>query len=315
MATGLITDPLYSQHQTGEDHPETPQRLVAIHNHLLRTGLLADLTIAPQTPRPDLAGVITAIHTPAYYNRLKSRVPTAGLAYLDADTPISPDSVRAAERAVSGVMTAIDGVMTGRWNNAFCALRPPGHHALADRAMGFCLLNNVAIGARYLQTQYHLSRVLIVDWDVHHGNGTQALFYNDPTVFYFSTHQYPFYPGTGAASERGAGAGDGTTLNCPLQAGAGDRAVLQSFESALMPVMAEFRPEFILISAGFDAHRDDPLAELSVTEEGFARMTEVAQSLADTYCSGRVVSCLEGGYHLGALARSVESHLHGLLAA
>ena len=315
MATGLITDPIYLQHDTGENHPEAPQRLVAIHDHLRRTGLLADLAVASPTPRPDLSGTITAIHTPAYYNHLKSRAPRSGLVYLDADTPASPDSVAAAERAVSGVMTAIDGVMTGRWQNAFCALRPPGHHAEADRAMGFCLLNNVAIGARYLQTRYHLSHILIVDWDVHHGNGTQHLFYNDPAVFYFSTHQYPFYPGTGAASERGAGAGEGTTLNCPLPAGAGDRELLQAFESALMPAMAQFRPEFILISAGFDAHRDDPLAQISATDDGFSRMTQVVQTLAATYCAGRIVSCLEGGYHLGALARSAERHLRVLLAA
>ena len=314
MATGLITDPLYLQHETGEGHPETPQRLVAIHDHLIRTGLLADLTVVSPTPRPDLAVAITAIHTPAYFHRLKSRGPKSGLIYLDADTPCSPNSVAAAEMAASGVMTAIDGVMTGRWQNAFCALRPPGHHAEANRAMGFCLLNNVAIGARYLQTQYHLSRILIVDWDVHHGNGTQHIFYNDPTLFYFSTHQYPFYPGTGAASERGAGEGEGTTLNCPLPAGAGDREILQSFESALMPAMAQFRPEFILISAGFDAHRDDPLAQLSVTEEGFERMTQVVHTLAATYCAGRIVSCLEGGYDFGALARSVERHIQALLA-
>jgi len=315
MPTGLITDPVYLRHQTGYGHPETPQRLVAIHDHLRRTGLWADLTVAPPTPRTDLAEVITAIHTPAYYHQLKSRVPKSGLVHLDADTPCSPESVVAAEMAISGVMTAIDGVMSGRWQNAFCALRPPGHHADADRAMGFCLLNNVAVGARYLQTQYPISRILIVDWDVHHGNGTQHIFYNDPTVFYFSTHQYPFYPGTGAASERGTGTGEGTTLNCPLPAGAGDREMLRSFESALMPAMSQFRPEFILISAGFDAHRDDPLAQIAVTEAGFEQMTQITRSLAATYCGGRIVSCLEGGYHLGALARSVERHLRGLLAA
>ena len=204
--------------------------------------------------------------------------------------------------------------MAGSLRNAFCALRPPGHHAESDRAMGFCLLNTVAIGARYLQGKHRLARIFIVDWDVHHGNGTQHIFYNDPNVFYFSTHQYPFYPGTGSSEERGIGEGEGTTRNCPLAAGSGDREILAQFESALASEMAAFRPDFILISAGFDAHRDDPLAQLAVSDAGFFEMTQVVLSLAATYCNGRVVSCLEGGYHLAALSRSVEQHLRALIA-
>jgi acetoin utilization deacetylase AcuC-like enzyme len=211
--------------------------------------------------------------------------------------------------AVSGVLTAIDRVMEGSLLNAFCAVRPPGHHAESNRAMGFCLFNNVAIGARYLQKRHGLKRIFILDWDVHHGNGTQHSFYDDPTVFYFSTHQYPFYPGTGSEAERGAGEGEGTTLNCPLPSGSGDREMLSIFEKELASSVMSFSPDFILLSAGFDAHRDDPLASLQVTDGGFREMTRIVKSLAQTACQGRVVSSLEGGYNLAALARSVGVHL------
>lgn len=309
MATGLITHPLYLEHETGNGHPESKERLRAIFHHLADTEVGARLTPIQPLLRPDVADWITKVHTPAYHRALKNSIPRQGHVDLDPDTPCSSGSFAAAQMAVSGLLTAIDRVMDGSLQNAFCALRPPGHHAEADRAMGFCLFNNVAIGARYLQEQYGLERILIVDWDVHHGNGTQHIFYEDATVFYFSTHQYPFYPGTGAASERGGQGGEGATLNCPLSSGAGDREILARFEKALAPAMADFKPEFVLISAGFDAHREDPLASLSVTDDGFAEMTKVVQSLAQTDCGGRLVSSLEGGYNLNALARSVARHL------
>ena len=312
MPTGFITHPIYWQHETGAGHPEAPTRLTVIRDHLIQTGLSAHLTLIEPTRRADLHDWIARVHTASYYNTLQ-QIPSRGYGNLDPDTPFAPMSLDAASMATSGLLMALDQVMMGALTNAFCALRPPGHHAMADRAMGFCLINHVAVGARYLQKQHACNRILIVDWDAHHGNGTQALFYDDPTVFYFSTHQYPFYPGTGARSERGTGEGEGATCNCPLAAGSGDKEILQQMEKMLVPAMTEFRPDFVLISAGFDAHRDDPLAQLDVTEDGFTEMTRLVKSLAETHCHGRMVSVLEGGYHPIALAQSVGHHLEALL--
>ena len=202
--------------------------------------------------------------------------------------------------------------MAGRITNAFVALRPPGHHALGERAMGFCLINHVAVAARYVQKKYGLKRVLIIDWDVHHGNGTQDIFYTDPTVFYFSTHQWPYYPGTGAADDTGSGDGVGTTLNVPLSAGAGDGEVVRAFRHKLVPAAETFRPDFVFISAGFDAHEDDPLAHLRLTESGYAELTRIVKDIATRFADGRLVSLLEGGYDLSALSRSVDTHLRTL---
>jgi len=316
MKTGFITHPIYRQHETGRGHPESPRRLAVLEEAIFsRQGALSEALheslkiIRPSGLAPELYRWIHQVHHPHYTQHLKVQVPKRDLVYLDPDTPLSPDSLSAAEWAVSGLLEAIDAVMAGDISNAFCALRPPGHHAEPGRAMGFCLLNTVAIGARYLQAHHHLEKVLILDWDVHHGNGTQNAFYDDPSVFYFSTHQFPFYPGTGAASERGAGEGEGATQNGLLEAGEGDQAILSILERDFRKVVENFRPDFILISAGFDAHLEDPLASLEVTDEGFAEMTQIVRSLAETHCGGRIVSCLEGGYNLAALARSVQQHL------
>ncbi|MCG3117545.1 MAG: histone deacetylase [Candidatus Manganitrophus sp. SA1] len=314
MKTGFVSHPIYRQHDTGPAHPESPERLAAIEGHLVKSGLISELVEIKPADGPDLAAWIDTVHHPRYYKTLKEMVPEDETVYLDPDTPFSPLSLAAAEKAVSGVLTAADRVMSGSIQNAFCAVRPPGHHAEADRAMGFCLFNNVAIAARYLQKKHHLERIFILDWDVHHGNGTQHLFYSDPTVFYFSTHQYPFYPGTGSERERGEGEGEGFTLNCPLSSGAGDSDILHRIETVMAPALAAFKPDFILISAGFDAHQSDPLASLQVTDDGFSEMTQIVRSLAETHCGGRIVSCLEGGYHLAALARSVGRHLEALSA-
>ncbi len=263
---------------------------------------------------PDLYTWISKIHLPIYTNHLKAIIPKAGQINLDPDTTCSPGSLFSAESAVAGVLTAIDGIMDQNIQNAFCAIRPPGHHAEPDHAMGFCLFNNIAIGARYLQLKYHLKKILILDWDVHHGNGTQHAFYDDPSVFYFSTHQFPCYPGTGSLEERGIGMGEGLTQNYPLRVGAGDSELLNIFERELAKAVSSFKPDFILISAGFDAHQEDPLASLEVTDTGFEEMTKIVHSLALTHCGGRIVSCLEGGYHLEALARSVQRHLTVLSA-
>jgi acetoin utilization deacetylase AcuC-like enzyme len=212
-------------------------------------------------------------------------------------------------------MTAVDAIMEGQVDQAFCAVRPPGHHAEAARAMGFCLFNNVAVAARYIQERHGIQRVLIVDWDVHHGNGTQHSFDDDPSVLYFSTHQYPHYPGTGAATERGNGKGEGLTINVPMSGGQGDEEFREVFEKVLVPAADSFNPGFVLISAGFDAHRDDPLAGLGLTEDGFASLTQIVAGIALRHASGRVVSCLEGGYNLRALSASVDRHVQALLDA
>jgi acetoin utilization deacetylase AcuC-like enzyme len=313
MNTGFMTHPIYLEHDTGESHPESPERLLAIQKHLEETGLLSQMKIITPELRSDIQEWITTVHSASYYQSLKRRTPQQGRAYLDSDTPLSLLSFHAAEMAVSGLLMTLDEVMARRVKNGFCAVRPPGHHAEETHAMGFCLFNNVAIGARYLQKEYHLERIFILDWDVHHGNGTQHSFYSDPTVFYFSTHQYPFYPGTGSDRECGSGDGEGFTLNCPLAAGAGDREMLSRFNRELANAVAAFQPDFILISAGFDAHKDDPLASLNITTDGFAEMTTIVKGLAETYCGGRVVSALEGGYNLDALSESVARHVRVLM--
>ena len=313
--TGLIYHPDYLLHDTGGGHPESPVRLKAVVKRLEETGLMKRLTVVrPGPPRSDLSDWIARVHSPGHLGRLERLQPETGIARIDADTLMSSESYRVAKLAVEGTLAAADGILSGRFANAFCAVRPPGHHAESDRAMGFCLLNNIAVAARYLQRQHNLSRAMIIDWDVHHGNGTQHIFEEDPTVFYFSVHQFPLYPGTGRADEHGRGAGEGYTLNCPLPPGQGDDEYISVFEKSLRPAVEAFRPDFILVSAGFDAHRDDPLANMRVTEEGFGEMTRMVKDWARLHCQGRVLSCLEGGYNLEALARSVERHLNVYLS-
>lgn len=316
MATGLVTHPDYLRHDAGRGHPESPERLKAIEAHLHKTGLMDQVT-AVAVAHPDettLAPWIDAVHAPGYREALHRTVPPQGTRYLDADTGLSPGSWPAALTAAGGMLSAVDAVMSGRITDAFCAVRPPGHHAESGRGMGFCLFNNVAIAARYLQRHHNIGKVAIVDWDVHHGNGTQEIFYDDPTVLYVSTHQSPLYPGTGAESETGKGAGKGYTLNCPMPAGRDDDDYAAVFVKRVIPALKAFGPDFILISAGFDAHRDDPLAGMNVTEAGFGEFTRLVRQVADDSAHGRIVSCLEGGYNLPALARSVEAHLLALSA-
>ena len=307
---GFFFDPSFLAHDTGAGHPERPARLEAICAHLKRTGCWEALE--HRSPSPASRETLALVHPSSYITGIE-RACCEGPTALDPDTVASPGSWEAALRAVGAVTQAIDELLGGALDSAFCAVRPPGHHALADRAMGFCLFNNIALGARHAQRRHGLSRVLIVDWDVHHGNGTQAIFYDDPSVLYVSTHQSPFYPGTGRRGETGEGAGIGFTVNVPLPAGAGDVEVVRAFEEVLVPRAAEYSPGLVLISAGFDAHRDDPLAQLAVTEEGYAQLTRIVQRIAESSARGRIVSVLEGGYDLGALGASVESHLRALL--
>jgi len=311
--TGFVYHPDYLKHDMGAGHPESPDRLRAIVSRLEASGALDRLVrIEPASVADEW---ITQVHEASYLTTLKSRAPVIGRVSLDPDTSMSAGSLPAAYLAAGGALAAADAIMARTVDNAFCALRPPGHHAEKDRAMGFCLFNNVAIAARYLQRRHGVARVLIVDWDVHHGNGTQHAFDDDPSVLFFSTHQYPHYPGTGGSIERGKGKGEGLTINVPMSAGQGDEDYREVFEQLLVPAADSFKPDFVLISAGFDAHRDDPLASMGLTEEGYAALTGIVAGIARRHSKGRILSCLEGGYNLNALAASVERHVVALLDA
>ena len=305
----FVFHPACLEHNNGPGHPERPERIAAIRGRLERRGLLERLLLL--TPEPCSLERIARVHPPSYIEAIR-RACAQGPARLDPDTGVVPASWAAALLAAGGALQACDAVVSGRARAAFVCLRPPGHHAEAARAMGFCLFNNAAVAARYLQEEHGLARVLIVDWDVHHGNGTQHLFEEDGSVFYFSTHQFPFYPGTGARGESGRGAGRGATLNVPLPAGSGDDEYLRVFREVLRPAIDRFAPDAVLISAGFDAHRADPLAAMDLTEDGYAGMTRVVREAAERHCGGRIVSLLEGGYDLEALGASVEAHLGAL---
>jgi len=306
----LVRDPLCLRHSNGPGHPESPERLEAIDRMLAGFPLrdrLQDLP-ARDASCEELAGV----HTQGHIRRIEA---TRGrpLTVLDPDTSANADSCAAALRAAGGVLAAVEAVLDGGYAGAFAAVRPPGHHAEADRAMGFCLFNNAAVAARFALKVRGLRRVLLVDWDVHHGNGSMHSFYDSPEVLYFSVHQYPHYPGTGGVEEIGRGQGEGYTVNVPLPGGQGDEEYLAVFQDLLTPVALAYRPELILVSAGFDIHRDDPLADMLVTEVGFAGMTRVLVEVADACCPGRLVFALEGGYDLDALAGGVAAVLEALL--
>jgi len=308
--TGFFHHPRFLDHDTGSAHPERPQRLTAILSQLEASGLLYELD--RRSPEPASLEALEAIHGAAYIADVERAGRELPGILNDINTIVSAASYEAARLAAGAVIQAADAVMAGEWDNAFVAARPPGHHAEASQAMGFCLFNNVAVAARHLQTRHGLGRVAILDWDVHHGNGTQHSFEQDGSVFYASLHQFPHYPGTGAASERGRGDGEGTTLNRPLAAGTGDVEWMAELEERVLPALEDFAPEFLLLSAGFDAHRDDPLSDTGVTVAGFRGMTEAVRDLARRVCGGRIVSTLEGGYELDALARSVQAHLEVL---
>ena len=313
LKTGFLYGDIYLKHETGSGHPERPERLTAIVARLKQNGLLNELVALK--PVPASTDWLRTVHTQEYIERVRKDC-QGGSGYVDSpDSPASADSYQVALNAVGGVQSAIDAVMEGKIQNAFCAIRPPGHHALKDKAMGFCLFNNVAIAAKYIQQKHKLARVLIVDWDVHHGNGTQAIFDEDPTVFYFSVHQSPFYPGTGSAEDKGVGKGLGSKFNVPLPAGCGDADYRKAFEERLKPAAAAFKPDFVLISAGFDAANGDTLGGMKVTPQGYAELTRIVKGIAEASCHGRLVSMLEGGYNTEALAASVEAHVRVLMGS
>jgi len=309
MKAGLVYDPIYLEHDTG-DHVENARRLVDAISYLNETGIKEKLTCL--CARPASLEELEMVHAPEYICYVKSKAEKGG-GWLDPDTVMSPKSYEAAVYAAGGVMAAVDAVMKRDVDNAFALVRPPGHHAVQSRAMGFCIFNNVAIAAKFALSKFSLNRVLIADFDVHHGNGTQDAFYADPRVLYFSAHQYPFYPGTGWMDETGTGEGEGTTVNFPMSAGWGDEEYLRAFNEVLVPLARRFQPERILVSAGFDAHWADQLAMMRVSITSFAQMSMILKELAAELCQGRLVFTLEGGYNLRVVAASTKAIFDVLL--
>ena len=309
--TGIAFDPLVRKHDTGPGHPEKPARFSAVLDEFRYTGLIDSLDQLDSRPagEDDLA----LVHTLPYIELVKREVAQRRRQLSTGDTAISEASLECAFAAAGSALSAVDAVLSRRVRNAFCLVRPPGHHAESNRGMGFCLFNNVAVAARYAQRRYGVERVLIVDWDVHHGNGTQEIFYRDPSVLYFSIHQSPWYPGTGAVDEIGAGDAQGLTINCPFPAGSGRAEIAGAFHDRLVPAAAEFAPDLLLISAGFDSRIHDPLGQFMLEDRDFAELTNMLLEMAAQTAQGRIVSVLEGGYNLQGLASAAHAHVRALL--
>jgi acetoin utilization deacetylase AcuC-like enzyme len=310
MPTGLFIDPLCLQHDTGRGHPERSSRLDFVTKELEAIGATKEAYLLP--PSDATEEDILRVHTPAYYN-LAVREIEAGAAQLSTgDTVVSRQSLAASRRAAGGVLSAVDAIMSGKIQRAFCAVRPPGHHATPSRGMGFCVFNSIAIGARYAQKKHGLGKVAIIDWDVHHGNGTQDVFYEDASVFFFSSHQAPWYPGTGSLGETGHSSGLGTTMNRPLPSGTGIEKIRPIFTDDLLPALDAFKPDLVMISAGFDSRVDDPLGQFTLEDGHFAELTQLLREIANRHASGRVISLLEGGYNLRGLASATAAHWRAL---
>ena len=306
MKTGLITSDTYQNHNTGDGHPEKIDRVTAVIDNFKK---LDNKNLLWKKPSKFNRSLLEITHNSDYINFVEESFPKKGLSFLDGDTIVSPGSKEATSDAVGSIITAIDGVQNNEFKNAFCAVRPPGHHAEKNKAMGFCIYNNVAVGANYLIDEYKLNKIAIIDFDVHHGNGTQDIFYDNEKVLYISTHQYPFYPGSGTEQEKGK---YNNIFNIPLPAGTTSEEYLNAYEYVLKKI-DEFKPEFILLSAGFDAHKDDPLAQFQLESKDFYEITKRTLELSKLYCDGKVVSILEGGYDLLALQESTEMHVKALL--
>ena len=306
MKTGLITSDTYLNHNTGEGHPEKIDRVTAVIDNFKK---LDNKNLIWKKPAEFDPSFLINTHSLEYINQVASSFPTKGFTFLDGDTVVSPGSKEATKDAVGSIITAIEGVQNKEFKNAFCAVRPPGHHAEKEKAMGFCIYNNVAVGANYLIEKYKYNKIAIIDFDVHHGNGTQDIFYNNEKVLYISTHQYPYYPGSGSEKEKGS---FNNILNIPLEAGTTAAEYLNAYELVLKK-LKEFKPEFVLFSAGFDAHTDDPLAQLRLNSEDFYQLTKRTLEISKSFCDGNVVSILEGGYDLKALQESSKRHVDALI--
>jgi acetoin utilization deacetylase AcuC-like enzyme len=308
MTTAIVHHKVFAEHDTGPHHPESSSRYDVVMDGLRQDDFVWSRLLEIEA-REAARGEVQACHSPHLYKTVERAV-REGAGHLDADTAVSIKSLEAALRAAGGACQAVETVLKGVVQNAFVPARPPGHHATAERSMGFCLFNNVAIAARYAQNQFpEIERVAIVDWDVHHGNGTQGIFYDDPTVFFFSMHQYPWYPGTGAHGEKGVGRGAGYTLNIPVKAQTPAREQKRMFEAAIDEMSVKFKPDLIIVSAGFDSHRGDPLGQLMLEDEDFRLMTRTLKEWASSSCRNRLISCLEGGYNLSSLGETVRTHV------
>ena len=306
MKTGLITSDTYQNHNTGEGHPEKIDRVTSVIENFKK---INNKQLIWKKPSSFDSSLLVKTHSLDYINFVDQSFPTNGFTFLDGDTIVSPGSKEATKDAVGSIISAIDGVQNKEFKNAFCAVRPPGHHAEKNKAMGFCIYNNVAVGANYLIEKYKYTKVAIIDFDVHHGNGTQNIFHDNEKVLYLSTHQYPYYPGSGTESEKGK---FNNIFNIPLEAGTNSEQYLNAYENILNKIN-QFKPEFILFSAGFDAHKDDPLAQLYLQTEDFYTLTKRTLELSKKYCAGKVVSILEGGYDLQALQDSTVRHVDALI--
>jgi acetoin utilization deacetylase AcuC-like enzyme len=309
--TGLVADRRVKEHDGGLGHPEQPARFDAVLNQLKSAGLTERLVSLQARDASD--DELALVHTRDYIGLVEREVAGGRAELSTGDTPINAHSAAAARSATGSALSAVDAVFEGRVQNAFCVVRPPGHHAGPSIGMGFCLFNTVAVAARYAIRKHKAERVLIVDWDVHHGNGTQDIFYEDGSVLFFSTHQSPWYPGTGAADETGEGAGTGKIINCPLPAGTGSARIFDAFEKRLLPAAEAFKPDLILISAGFDSRVGDPLGQFLLRDDDFHHLSTLMTDIATKYCANRLVSVLEGGYHLGGLALATDAHVRALL--
>ena len=306
MKTGLITSDTYQNHNTGDGHPEKIDRVTAVIDNIKK---LNNKNLIWKKPKKFKNAYLIKTHTSNYIDQVNKSFPKKGYNFLDGDTIVSPGSKDASKDAVGSIITAIDGVQKKEFKNAFCAVRPPGHHAEKEKAMGFCIYNNVAVGANYLIEKYKYNKIAIIDFDVHHGNGTQDIFYDNEKVLFISTHQYPYYPGSGSEKEKGD---FNNVLNIPLEAGTSAEKYLNAYENVLNKVR-EFKPEFFLFSAGFDAHIDDPLAQLQLSSEDFYKITKRTLEISKSFCNGNVVSILEGGYDLKALQESTKRHVDALI--
>jgi len=311
MSTGLVADYFCKEHDTGFGHPEQPARFDAVLSALDEADLLAQLVKIES--RDVTHAELRLCHASDYLDLAEHEIREGATELSTGDTTVCEKSWNVALRAAGSALSAVDAVMSERVENAFCVVRPPGHHATQNRGMGFCIFNNIAISARYAHRQHSVNKVLIADWDVHHGNGTQDIFYDDGSVFFFSTHQWPLYPGTGARSETGSGSGKGATINCPLPAGSGRAEIFEAFEKMLVPAADAFKPELVLISAGFDSRIGDPLGGFTLSDADFFDLTKIVRGIADRHANGRIVSVLEGGYNLRGLGSAAAAHVRALI--